>query len=518
MVGLRAEGISKRFGSLVANKDISQAFDGGEVHALLGENGAGKTTLMRIAAGFVRPDEGRIVVGGHPHTLRSPRMARDLGIGLVHQHFTLVPSLNVMENVVLGQSPRPVFLRFSAAEERIARILDTYGGFVDPAARVDGLSVGEQQRVEILKVLYQDPRIVLLDEPTALLSPFESGQLFRLMRRWAEEGRAVVFSTHRLREVRELADRITVLRKGRVVAKLEAREADEVSLTRLMVGHDLPRATRPAAQASPDRGRSLLSARGIVVADDARRPRVRDLSLDLFPGEIVGVAGVEGNGQRELAEALVGVRRPLRGRLSAFGRDLERCTAGELADLGIRYVPDDRRTAGLILDLSVLENLFLRPADRHHAQKGRMLWRRRLAPRANALLREYDVRGGDAQSPVRSLSGGNQQKVLLARELGANPRLLVAAQPTHGLDVAATDFVHRTIRTHRDRGACILYISSDLDEVLKVADRIVVLFQGSIVREMKSSEATRETVGRLMTGHDGAVWEPPHQTEQVEIT
>lgn len=497
---LELEGITKRFGRILANDGVSIALEAGQVHALLGENGAGKSTLMQVAYGIHRPDAGSIRIDGKVRTIRSASDAIRFGMGMVHQHFTLVPTLLVVENILLGQTPRRM-LNLRTPAQRVAELGETYGLRVNPWARVEDLSVGALQRVEILKLLYRDPQIIILDEPTSLLTPGETAHLFRVMRQWAAEGRSVVFITHKLKEVFAVSHTITVLRKGRVAGSLPSLEADEQTLARLMVGEDWSRSA-PAIPSLPSNGQArqaVMVARDLVVLDDNRDVRVDHVSLDLFPGEIVGVAGVEGNGQRELAEALAGVRPPEQGAIIALGSPLTGMGASQFAALGIGLIPEDRRGAGLALNLTVLENLVLRPVDRRRFVRWGLLSRQRVLRHAWELVREFGI-AATPSSLVMHLSGGNQQKIVLARGLSWNPRILIAAQPTQGLDVGATDHVHTKIVEHRSRGCAILFISSNLDEVMELSDRIFVMYEGRLVEVPPAGKTSRERIGLLMAG------------------
>ncbi len=494
---LELRGITKRFGRLVANDAIDFELRRGEIHTLLGENGAGKSTLMNVLYGLHRPDEGEIRLAGEPVRIDSPRRAISLGIGMVHQHFMLVPVMTVAENLVLGTEPhRGPLLDYRAAAARTSELSDRFGLAVDPEARVEDLGVGAQQRVEILRALFRGAKVLVLDEPTAVLTAQESQELFRVLRALAADGASIVFISHKLNEVLDVSDRITVLRRGRKVGTVDTAGATERSLASLMVGRDvLLRVEKPERPA----GEPVLAVEGLSVTDTRGLPAVRDVSLQVRAGEIVGLAGVDANGQSELVEALVGLRRPDAGRVLVDGRDIAGCTVREAIDAGVGHIPEDRHRRGLVLDFSLAENLAL--LDYGSPGMSRLGWLspKRMAARARRLLREFDVRGGEPQTPAGALSGGNQQKVVIARELAAQPRVLVAAQPTRGLDVGAIEFVHRRLMEQRDQGRAVLLVSLELEEIRSLSDRVLVIYEGRIVAELPP-EASEEELGVFMTG------------------
>ena len=494
---LELRGITKRFPGVVANDHVDFDLVRGEVHALLGENGAGKSTLMNILYGLYHPDEGEIRLDGKPVRINSPREAIDLGIGMVHQHFMLIPVMTVAENIVLATEPtKGPFLDLEAAQERARDLSKRFGLAVRPDARVESISVAQQQRVEILKTLYRGAEIVILDEPTAVLTPQEADELFEIIRSLKGEGKSIVFISHKLNEVLEIADRITVLRRGKTVETVPREGATEQGLARLMVGRDvLLRVEKSPAQA----GEPLLRVEDLTVLDERGLEAVRGVSFDVRAGEIVGIAGVDGNGQTELIDALTGLREAARGRIVVAGKDLTKASAREALDAGIGHIPEDRQVRGLVLDFSLAENLALHDYRREPDSKWGWLYPGRMLARARECLHAFDVRGGGPETPASSLSGGNQQKVVVAREMSRDPRVLVAAQPTRGVDVGAIEFIHRRLVEERDEGKAILLVSFELDEILSLSDRILVMYEGRIVAEYPP-DVTHEELGMAMTG------------------
>jgi general nucleoside transport system ATP-binding protein len=495
---LELRGITKRFPGVVADDHVDFDLRRGEVHALLGENGAGKSTLMNILYGLYKPDEGEIRIRGKPVSFASAKDAIGHGIGMVHQHFMLIPVMTVAENIVLGQEPTRdgVLLDFDAARERVRHLSQTFQFAIDPDSRVEGISVGQQQRVEILKALYRSADILILDEPTAVLTPQEAQELFGILRTLVREGMSVIFITHKLNEVLELADRITVLRRGKKIDTVPREGATEEGLARMMVGREvlLRVEKKPGVPGDP-----LLEVRNLNVLDDRHLAAVRDVSFAIKAGEIVGIAGVEGNGQSELIEAITGLRHPESGEVVVGGQVITHESARRMLDAGIGHIPEDRQRRGLVLEFTIAENIALHdycyPPDSRYG----WLFPRRLVQRARQLIKEFDVRGGGPQTRAASLSGGNQQKLVAAREVARDPKVLVAAQPTRGLDVGAIEFLHQRLIEERDEGRAILLVSLELDEVLSLSDRILVMYEGRIVAE-HAAGATEAEIGVEMLG------------------
>ena len=494
---LELRGITKRFGSLVANNAIDFELKRGEIHALLGENGAGKSTLMNVLYGLQQPDEGEILLDGEVVRIESARKAIGLGIGMVHQHFMLVPVMTVAENLVLGSEPHQgPLLDYKAAASRTRELSERFGLAVDPEARVEDLGVGSQQRVEILRALFRGAKVLVLDEPTAVLTAQEAQDLFSVLRALKADGTSVVFISHKLNEVLDVADRVTVLRRGDKVDTVATEGSTERSLARLMVGRDvLLQVDKPAHEP----GEALLEVRDLEVVDERELPAVRGVSLDVRAGEIVGLAGVDANGQSELVEAITGLRRVQAGTIRVAGRELTGATPREIQAAGVGHIAEDRHRRGLVLEFNLAENLSLREYRRPTLSRLGWLFLKRMFARARGLLRDYDVRGGEPATRAASLSGGNQQKCVIARELSADPRVLIAAQPTRGLDVGAIEFVHRRLVEERDEGRAILLISLELEEIRSLSDRVLVIYEGAIVAELEPS-ASVEDFGVAMTG------------------
>jgi len=496
---LQLEHITKVFPGVVANDDIGLTLQEGEILALLGENGAGKSTLMNILYGLYAPTHGRILIRGQEVNITSPRDAIARGIGMVHQHFMLAPVLTVTENVMLGDEPirQGLFLDRRRAAERVREISDAYGLTVDPDAQVRTLSVGAQQRVEIIKMLYRSADVLILDEPTAVLTPREVDDLFKIIRNLVAGGKSIIFITHKLKEVTALADRIMVLRRGRVVGEATPSTATESDLAAMMVGRQVA-LTVNKTPARPER--TVLAVDDLRVLDDRHSLAVDGVSFQVRSGEIVGVAGVQGNGQTELVEALMGLREALSGRVEIDGVDMTGAAPRTVIEQGVAHVPEDRQEDGLVLEFTVADNLILNTYYQPPYAKGIGLQRQTIDASAERLVGAFDVRTPGIDTAVVNLSGGNQQKVIVAREFNRPIKLLIASQPTRGLDVGSIEYIHARIVEKRDNGAGVLLVSSELEEVMELADRILVMFKGAIMADLPADGATREGVGLLMAG------------------
>jgi simple sugar transport system ATP-binding protein len=512
-LAIRMNGIHKSFGPVRANRGAQLEVQTREIHALVGENGAGKSTLMRILAGLYAPDSGTVEVVMPNGELRdvtawSTADAIKAGVGMVHQHFMLVQTLTVAENVVLGREPvRGAMLDVARAVNDVKRIGEQYGLRVEPSRLVGELSVGEAQRVEILKTLFRGARILILDEPTAVLSPLEVKELWDVLRRLREDGATIVLITHKLDEVMDISDRITVMRQGETVARLETREATPESIARAMVGRDVALRTRSEERGSGAEASSILAPRSSLSVSDLvvmnRGLRAVDgISLTVAPGEILGIAGVEGNGQTELIEAIAGLRPVESGTINIGGHDVTNASVRERTEVGLAHIPEDRHRRGLVLDYSIADNLIL--GDQHRYGRGaRAAWAldgSLIETNARDEIQRFDIRPPDGALPARTLSGGNQQKIVIAREMGGAYDVLLASQPTRGVDVGAIEFIHARLRGAREAGKAILLVSAELSEVLGLADRVAVMYGGKIVATLPRHEATEERLGPLMTG------------------
>ena len=499
---LELRGITKRFGDLVANDHIDLVVEPGEIHALLGENGAGKSTLMNVLYGLLQPDEGEILVDDEVRHFRSPGDAIAAGIGMVHQHFMLVPVFTVTENIMLGaeqtRAPAVGLLDRRTARSHVVEVSQRYGLPVDPDAVVEDLPVGVQQRVEIVKALLREVDLLILDEPTAVLTPQETDELLAVMRTLKAAGKSIVFITHKLKEVKAIADRITVVRRGQIVGTAQPDESED-ALAALMVGRSV-RLTVEKAPADP--GDLVLSVRGLRVYDDRGHAAVDGVDLEVREREVLGIAGVQGNGQTELVEAIMGLRPVSGGEIEVCGQSIATRNTKDTLRTGVGYIPEDRSVDGLVKDFTVAENLVLDVYDQPPYAAGLALRPAAIGQAARELIGEFDIRTSSAETPVGTLSGGNQQKVIVARELSRDLRMVVAAQPTRGVDVGSTEFIHERVVRERDDGAAILLVSSELDEVLGLADRIAVMYRGKILATLPAG-ASREQVGLLMAGITG---------------
>jgi len=493
------KGVRKQFLDVVANDNINLTIYEGEICSLLGENGAGKTTLMNVLFGYYTADDGEVWVNGERVAFSSPRDAIDRGISMVHQHFTLVPSQTVLENVIVGSKENSFFLDLNKAKEKLLHLQERFGLYVDPDAKVWTLPIGGQQKVEILKALFRDARILILDEPTAVLAPLETEELFKTLRALVQEGRSVVFISHKLNEVMEIADRVLILRGGRIVDEKKVAETDTRELANLMVGHEMGGRRKRAERAAGD---VLLEIRNLRVYNDKGLEAVKGLDLDICAGTIMGLAGVSGNGQRELAEALFGLRIPKEGAITLYAENLPFGSPRAAVEAKMARIPEDRMSTGLLLELSVEDNLILE----NHQQFLRMgiLDYAAIARYSDQLLEDFNVKTAGRGAQAQTLSGGNLQKLILARELHEKPKVIVAAQPTRGLDVGAIEYVHGRILEARESGVAVLLISEDLDEIFDLSDNIAVMYGGKIMSVLPIAEATREQIGLWMSGVDAS--------------
>lgn len=486
--------VTKRFGAVTANKGISLSIPANTIHAIVGENGAGKSTIMKILYGFYTADEGEIWIDGARREIRTPHDAIALGLGMVHQHFMLVPPMTVLENIVLGAEPGAAArIDFKQAEERINKLSKDFGFNIDPHKRIEELSVGQQQRVEVLKALYRGARILILDEPTAVLTPQEVEEFFKILRSMREQGKTIIIITHKLSEVLALSDNVTVMRDGQVVGERRTAETNAAELARLMVGRDV--LLRVEKNEANPRDVAL------VVKNLSHGSKLSDVSFDVRAGEIVGIAGVEGNGQTELIEILAGLRHATGGRATLEGRDISKLSARIIKELGVAHIPEDRHARGLLLEFDLADNTILGTQYRKPPVTTLgLIDEKAVAGKATRLIRDFDVRPPNAALPARALSGGNQQKLIIGREFDLKPKLLLVSQPTRGVDIGAIEFIHRKLVELRDAGAAILLVSAELEEVLSLADRVLVMYQGRIVGEVDPRRVDQEEIGLMMTG------------------
>ena len=498
ITNLEMVNIVKRFPGVLANDGVNFDVHAGEMHALLGENGAGKSTLMRILYGLYRPDQGELRINGVPVHIGSPLDAIRLGIGMIHQHFMLVPSLTVAENVALGlPSSKGLLTDLERVSKRIQELAEAYGLKVDPGAYIWQLAVGQQQRVEILKALYRGADLLILDEPTAVLTPQEVDELFITLRQMKLEGHSLIFISHKLHEVLNISDRVTVLRDGRLVNTIPIAKATKESLAEMMVGREIVmQMDRPEVE----RGQTRLALQDIYADSDRGTPALRGVTLDVQAGEILGLAGVSGNGQRELAQVITGLRHMKSGKVILDGQDASGKPPAQLLERGISYIPEERMKDGMIRDFSVAENIILREHTRRPYARMTFFDFKAIASRSKELTQNYNVKTPSIDTPAKNLSGGNIQKIILARELSRHPKVLIAAQPTRGLDIGATEYVHQRLIEQRSEGTATLLISEDLDEILALSDRIAVIYEGQIMAVVEREEATPEGLGLLMAG------------------
>ncbi len=496
---LELRGITKQFPGVLANDNVNLTLEKGEIHALLGENGAGKTTLMNILYGLYKPTKGQIFIHGKEVTVHSPSDAIAQGIGMVHQHFMLVPVLNVTQNVMLGHetTKNGIFLDKRKVAREIKQISQQHGFNVDPNAYIKDLPVGVQQRVEIIKVLYRQASILVLDEPTAVLTPQEVEDLFKILKSLIEQGISIIFITHKLKEVLAIADRITVLRRGKTMGTVKPEESTEQSLADLMVGRAVE-LTVKKTEAHPQQ--PILTVQNLFVRDDRENETVKGVSFTLRAGEVLGVAGVQGNGQTELVEALTGLRQVESGSINLLGEEVANASPRHITEMGVGHIPEDRQRDGLVLSYPIRDNMVLNTYYRKPFAHGVVIDERAVLAAADKRVKEYDVRTPSIYATAGTLSGGNQQKVIVAREFSRPNKLLVASQPTRGLDVGSIEYIHRRIIEQRDGGTAVLLVSTELDEIRALSDRIAVMFEGRIVAIVKANEISKDQLGLLMAG------------------
>jgi general nucleoside transport system ATP-binding protein len=496
---LELRGITKRFPGVLANDHIDLTLEEGEIHALLGENGAGKTTLMNILYGLYQPDEGEIIVRGQKQEVDSPSDSIAAGVGMVHQHFMLIPVFTVTENVMLGAEDLYPggFLDRKKTAQKIREISEKYQLEVDPDSYVKDLPVGVQQRVEIIKLLFREADILILDEPTAVLTPQEADELFNIMRSLVAQGKSIIFITHKLREVLDASDRITVIRGGKVVGTTRPADADQNQLASMMVGREVDLVTD---KTTAEPGEVVLDVKNLTAVDDHNQLTVNEISFSVQAGEILGIAGVQGNGQTELVKALTGLRTPIDGRITLLGHDITTATPRQITELGSAHIPEDRQADGLVLSYPIYDNLILNTYYINPFARGVVLQEEKTLENANGLIEKFDIRTPGPHTPAGSLSGGNQQKVIVAREFSRPIQLLIASQPTRGLDVGSIEYIHNRVIEKRDDGCAVLLVSTELDEIMQLSDRIAVMYRGQINAILPAADATKEKIGLLMAG------------------
>lgn len=490
--------ITKVFGDFVANDKINLNLQKGEIHALLGENGAGKSTLMNMLAGLLEPTSGDIMVNGQSVSIDSPSKSSQLGIGMVHQHFMLVEAFTVAENIILGNEiTSGLRLDTKKAHEEIMSLSQKYGLAVNPQAKVADISVGAQQRVEILKTLYRGADILIFDEPTAVLTPAEIAELITIMKNLAKEGKSIILITHKLDEIRAVADRVTVIRRGKSIETVEVGNATSQELAEMMVGRSVSFKTQKKAAKPSD---LILSIEHLVVDENRGIPAVKDLSLDVHAGEIVGIAGIDGNGQSELIQAITGLRKVKSGQITIKGQDVTKLSSRQITELSVGHVPEDRHRDGLVLEMTIAENMALQTYYKAPLSQNGMLNYSNINDYARQLMTEFDVRGANELVPAKGFSGGNQQKAIIAREVDRDPDLLIVSQPTRGLDVGAIEYIHKRLIMERDNGKAILVVSFELDEILNLSDRIAVIHDGKIQGIVTPETTNKQELGILMAG------------------
>ena len=490
--------ITKKFGDFVANDHINLSIQKGEIHALLGENGAGKSTLMNMLAGLLQPTSGEIVVNGESVTIDSPSKSSQLGIGMVHQHFMLVEAFTVAENIILGtETVKNGVLDLKQATKDIEELSKKYGLTVEPHAKVADISVGMQQRVEILKTLYRGADILIFDEPTAVLTPSEIAELMDIMKNLVKEGKSIILITHKLDEIRAVADRVTVIRRGKSIETVEVAGATSADLAEMMVGHSVSFTTEKEPAKPKD---VILSIKDLVVNENRGVPAVKQLNLDVRGGEIVGIAGIDGNGQSELVQAITGLRKVKSGSITIKGQDVTHLTTRKITELSVGHVPEDSHRDGLVLEMTLAENMALQTYYKEPMSKNGILNFNNINEHARKLMKEFDVRGANELVPAKGFSGGNQQKAIIAREIDRDPDLLIVSQPTRGLDVGAIEYIHKRLIEERDKGKAVLVVSFELDEILNLSDRIAVIHDGSIQGIVTPAETNKQELGILMAG------------------
>jgi len=491
--------IRKEFPGIVANDDITLQLKKGEIHALLGENGAGKSTLMNVLFGLYQPEKGEIRVNGKKVEITDPNVANDLGIGMVHQHFMLIDKFSVTENIILGKEPRKKgVIDIKKAEQQVREISDRYGLKVDPRAKISDISVGMQQRVEILKTLYRGADIIIFDEPTAVLTPQEIRELIGIMKTLIKEGKSIILITHKLKEIMEVCDRVTVIRKGKGIATLNVKDTNPQELAHLMVGRDVIFTTEKT-EGHPKQ--AVLEIENLHVKDSRGVEAVKGLNLQVRAGEIVGIAGVDGNGQSELIEAITGLKKAESGVIRLNGKDITNLRPRKVTEAGVGHIPEDRHKYGLVLDFTIGENMVLQTYYKMPVSNKGILNYKEIYKKAKSIISEFDVRTPSEYTKVRALSGGNQQKAIIGREIDRDPDLLIAAQPTRGLDVGAIEFIHKRLVEQRDHGKAVLLVSFELDEIMNLSDRIAVIYEGAFIDIVDPKKTTEQELGLLMAGH-----------------